>query len=342
MMIIPKDYIAFHIETGSILAIYNDRVVLDKKNVICWDPKNNEQLVGEISTNPRMLQIYPIRAGILRDPDALLTILNYCIDEIILSTNLKSKFILFLHGFFALPSCLEESEVKDYINVIKKSKIRFFDIAPSNITHMIGIGIDITKNQHNIIIDISTGRTSITCASLNVIHSQSYMPIGVDRLNGEIHKYFIKNNKVSFSIEGIKKIWDKVGAAQEELEFPPEEITMMGKQTETGRPSHIRITHKLVVEAIDGLLSELETMFLEFIEYLNIDEFEHIYNTGIYLTGAGSILRGLDARISKSIGLPVYIAEDPERASVRGIGIIMKTPKKFRPILSNFRYRNNL
>ena len=54
-----------------------------------------------------------------------------------------------------------------------------------------------------------------------------------------------------------------------------------------------------------------------------------IYNSGIYLAGGGSMLRGLDKRISLKTELPVYVAEDPLRAVVRGTGIALKNLDKF-------------
>ena len=58
-----------------------------------------------------------------------------------------------------------------------------------------------------------------------------------------------------------------------------------------------------------------------------------IYNTGIYLAGGGSMLRGLDKRLSTKTDLPVYIAEDPLRAVVRGTGITLKTLNRYKGIL---------
>ena len=58
-----------------------------------------------------------------------------------------------------------------------------------------------------------------------------------------------------------------------------------------------------------------------------------IYNTGVYLAGGGSMLRGLDKRLSIKTDLPVYIAEDPLRAVVRGTGITLKNIGKFKGVL---------
>ena len=58
-----------------------------------------------------------------------------------------------------------------------------------------------------------------------------------------------------------------------------------------------------------------------------------IYNSGIYMAGGGSMLRGLDKRISMKTDLPVYVAEDPLRAVVRGTGIALKNVDKYRALL---------
>ena len=58
-----------------------------------------------------------------------------------------------------------------------------------------------------------------------------------------------------------------------------------------------------------------------------------IYNSGIYLAGGGSMLRGLDKRISQKTDLPVYVAEDPLRAVVRGTGIALKNIEKYTNLL---------
>ena len=58
-----------------------------------------------------------------------------------------------------------------------------------------------------------------------------------------------------------------------------------------------------------------------------------IYNTGIYLAGGGSMLRGLDKRLSRMTDMPVSVTEDPLRAVVRGTGIALKELDKYKSVL---------
>jgi rod shape-determining protein MreB len=84
---------------------------------------------------------------------------------------------------------------------------------------------------------------------------------------------------------------------------------------------------------LDKSIQRIEDAVMETLSQTPPELAADIYNTGIYLAGGGSMLRGLDKRISQKTDLPVYIAEDPLRAVVRGTGMTLKNIPKFRSIL---------
>ena len=86
-------------------------------------------------------------------------------------------------------------------------------------------------------------------------------------------------------------------------------------------------------KALDKSIQRIEDAVMETLSQTPPELAADIYNTGIYLAGGGSMLRGLDKRISQKTDLPVYIAEDPLKAVVRGTGIALKNISKFRSIL---------
>lgn len=88
--------------------------------------------------------------------------------------------------------------------------------------------------------------------------------------------------------------------------------------------SYVEIAH-----ALDKSISKIEEAILSALEMTPPELAADIYRTGIYLAGGGSMLRGLDKRISMKTKLPVYIAEDPLRAVARGTGIALKNIGKF-------------
>jgi rod shape-determining protein MreB len=98
----------------------------------------------------------------------------------------------------------------------------------------------------------------------------------------------------------------------------------------TGIPKEITVSYQEIAHCLDKSIAKIETAILNALEMTPPELSADIYRTGIYLAGGGSMLRGLDKRISARTKLPVYIAEDPLRAVARGTGIALKNRDKFK------------
>ena len=121
----------------------------------------------------------------------------------------------------------------------------------------------------------------------------------------------------------------EVGAAIDTLENPPEDYAVRGRDLMTGIPKEIYVSYKEISHALDKSISKIEEAILSALEMTPPELSADIYKTGIYLAGGGSMLRGLDKRISQKTKLPVHIAEDPLRAVARGTGIALKNIDKY-------------
>ena len=97
----------------------------------------------------------------------------------------------------------------------------------------------------------------------------------------------------------------------------------------TGKPKEIMIGYKEIARALDSSILRIEESVLETLSMTPPELSADIYKTGIYLAGGGALLRGLSDRLRKKTGLPVFVAEDPLRAVVRGTGIALKNMDKF-------------
>ena len=97
----------------------------------------------------------------------------------------------------------------------------------------------------------------------------------------------------------------------------------------TGIPKEIVVTYKEIAGAMNNSIEQIEEAIMSALFQTPPELSADIYNTGLYLTGGGSMLRGLDKRISQKTKLPVYVAEDPLRAVARGTGIALKNIEKF-------------
>jgi rod shape-determining protein MreB and related proteins len=97
----------------------------------------------------------------------------------------------------------------------------------------------------------------------------------------------------------------------------------------TGIPKQITVTYSEIAHALDKSISKIEDAVLKALETTPPELASDIFKTGLYLTGGGALLRGLDKRIAQKTKLPVHVAADPLRAVVRGTGIALKNTSKY-------------
>jgi len=127
----------------------------------------------------------------------------------------------------------------------------------------------------------------------------------------------------------------EVGAALPDLETPPSDFAVRGRDLMTGIPKEIMVSYTEVAHALDKTISKIEEAILSALEMTPPELSADIYKTGIYLAGGGSMLRGLDDRISSKTKLPVHIAEDPLRAVARGTSIALKNIDKYQFLIKD-------
>ncbi|MDO9262199.1 MAG: rod shape-determining protein, partial [Flavobacteriaceae bacterium] len=146
--------------------------------------------------------------------------------------------------------------------------------------------------------------------------------------------YFMRTqHNLSIGEKTAENVKIQVGAATEDLEAPPEDMMVQGRDLLSGKPKQVQVSYREIAKALDKSILRIEDAIMETLSQTPPELSADIYNTGIYLAGGGSMLRGLDKRISRKTDLPVYVAEDPLRAVVRGTGLALKDIEKYKNIL---------
>jgi rod shape-determining protein MreB len=197
----------------------------------------------------------------------------------------------------------------------------------------IGIGVDINQPKGNMIIDIGGGTTEIAVIALAGIVCDKSVKIAGDVFTEDIVFYMRTQHNLSIGDRTAEKIKISIGSALDELENPPENLLVQGRDLLSGKPKEISIGYREISKALDKSIIRIEESVMETLSQTPPELAADIYNTGIYLAGGGSMLRGLDKRISKKTDLPVFIAEDPLRAVVRGTGITLKNIERYKNVL---------
>lgn len=197
----------------------------------------------------------------------------------------------------------------------------------------IGMGIDVMLPQGNIIVDIGGGTTEIAVIALGGIICDKSIKIAGDVFTNDILYYMRTQHNLYIGDASAEMIKIEVGSAMEELEQPPNDMLVRGRDLLTGKPKEIKVTYREIAKALDKSILRIEDAIMVTLSLTPPELAADIYNTGLYLAGGGAMLRGLDKRISQKTDLPVYIAEDPLRAVVRGTGVVLKNIAKYKSVL---------
>ncbi|MFT4752634.1 MAG: rod shape-determining protein MreB, partial [Salibacteraceae bacterium] len=145
-----------------------------------------------------------------------------------------------------------------------------------------------------------------------------------DEFTSDIEDYMRRQHNILIGDRTAEQIKIAVGAASMELDNPPEDYAVHGRDLMTGIPKEIKVTYLEIAQALDKSISKIEEAILSALEMTPPELSADIYKTGIYLAGGGAMLRGLDKRIEQKTKLPIHIADDPLRAVARGTGIALK------------------
>jgi rod shape-determining protein MreB len=124
-----------------------------------------------------------------------------------------------------------------------------------------------------------------------------------------------------------------VGSALTELDEAPEDYQVSGRDLMTGIPKQLVVTYSEIAHSLDKSISKIEEAILKALETTPPELASDIQRNGIYLTGGGALLRGLDKRISQKTKLMVHVADDPLKAVVRGTGIALKNREQYAALL---------
>ena len=130
-----------------------------------------------------------------------------------------------------------------------------------------------------------------------------------------------------------EKIKIAVGAVLEELDTPPDDFDVRGRDLMTGIPKVVQINYKEIAAALEKSVLKIEEAILKALEISPPELSADIYDNGIYLTGGGALLRGLDKRLAQRTKLSVHVAEDPLQAVVRGTGVALKNLNAYKGVL---------
>jgi rod shape-determining protein MreB and related proteins len=325
--------VAIDLGTANTIIIYNDKVVVDEPSIVAIERNTGriiavgkEAMLMHGKTHENIKTIRPLRDGVIADFQSA----EFMIREMIKMIWPKKRlFPPALKMVICIPSGItevEERAVKDSAEQAGAKEVRLIH---EPMAAAIGIGIDVMEPTGNMIIDIGGGTSEIAVIALGGIVNNKSIRIAGDDFNADIEEYMRKQHNINIGERTAERIKIEVGAAMVEIDNPPDDYAVHGRDMLTGIPKEIKVNYAEIAHCLDKSISKIEAAVLNALEMTPPELSADIFRTGIYLAGGGSMLRGLDKRIHLKTKLDVHVAEDPLRAVARGTGIALKNFDKF-------------
>ena len=313
-------------------------MVVDSPSIVARDrvtskiiAVGHEAALMQGKTHENIKTIRPLKDGVIADFDASEQMISMFIKNI---PALKKRFFTpALRMVICIPSGITEVEMRAVRESAERVNGKEVYLIHEPMAAAIGIGVNIMQPKGNMIIDIGGGTTEIAVIALSGIVCDKSVKVAGDVFTNDIIYYMRTQHNLYVGERTAERVKILIGSALEELENPPEDMTVQGRDLLTGKPKETVISYREIAKALDKSIIRIEDSVMETLSQTPPELAADIYNTGVYLAGGGSMLRGLDKRLSQKTDLPIFIAEDPLRAVVRGTGIALKNIDQYKTIL---------
>jgi rod shape-determining protein MreB len=320
--------LAIDLGTANTLIIHKDQVVVDEPSIIAINRRNGnviavgsqaQQMHGKVHEDIKTIR--PLKDGVIADFQAAEHMIRGMIDMIPKTSKLikpQQRMVI------CIPSGITEVEKRAVKDSAERAGAKEVYLIHEPMAAAIGIGIDVFEPMGNMIIDIGGGTTEIAVIALAGIVCDQSIRVAGDEFTEDILDYMRRQHNLLVGERTAERIKIEVGSALPELDNPPPDFAVNGRDLMTGIPKQITVSYSEIASALDKSISKIEEAILRALELTPPELSADIYSTGLYLTGGGALLRGLDKRIATKTKLPVHVAEDPLRAVVRGTGMALK------------------
>ena len=324
--------IAIDLGTANTLIIQDGNIVIDEPSIVAIDTRTGQTIaVGSRAmqmhekTHKNIETIKPLKDGVIADFQAAEAMIQGMINMI----GNKRRFFTHLRMVICIPSGITEVEKRAVFDSADHVDSKETYLIHEPMAAALGIGLDVEEPIGNMVIDIGGGTTEIAVIALSGIVCDQSIRVAGDEFTSDIIDYMRREHNMLIGERTAEKMKINIGSALKKLENPPDPYPINGRDLMTGIPRQILVRYEETAEALNKSIMKIEEAVLKALELTPPELSSDIYRTGLYLTGGGALLRGLDKRLSLKTKLPVIVAEDPLRAVVRGTGLALKNTDRF-------------
>ena len=307
LVLIEPSVVAINKKTGKMLAVGNEA----------------KKMVGK--TPAHISAIRPLRNGVVSDFEATELMIRYFLQ------TTKGKFLFSPLLVIAIPCGLTEVEKRAVLEAGKSAGGREVFLIEEPFAAAVGANLPVEEAMGNLIIDIGGGTSEIAVISLGGIVLARVLRLAGDKLNEDIVEYIQQRYKLAIGERTAEEAKIAIGSVlplKEEKTF-----TLRGRNMVSGLPQEIVVPAEEIRKAMEKTVRQIIHEIRAVIDETPPELIADIIKNGIYLSGGGSLLGGLDVLIQKETGLKTQRVPDPIIAVVKGVGKVLEEIKNYKNVL---------
>ena len=312
--------IGIDLGTATVIAYVKGKgIVLREPSVVAVDKNSGDVLaVGQEArrmlgrTPGNIIATRPLRDGVISDYTVTEKMLKYFINKVC------GKFIFAPRIMICIPSQVTEVEKRAVIDAASQAGARKVYLIEEPIAAAIGAGIDISKPCGNMIVDIGGGTTDIAVISLGGSVVSTSLKVAGDKLDEAIVKYIKRKHNIMIGERTAEDLKINIGCVYPKIQDV--EMDIRGRDLSTGLPKTITVYSSEMLEALIEPAMMIVDAVHSVLEKTPPELSSDISDRGIYMTGGGCLVDGLDKLLQEKTGINVMIAEDAISCVALGTG----------------------
>lgn len=269
------------------------------------------QMLGR--TPGSIIAMQPIRDGVIADYTVTEQMLRYFMQKVV-----GKRFLIKPRVIICVPSGVTSVERRAVLDAAKEAGAKEAYPIEEPMAAAIGAGLNIGDPEGNMVVDIGGGTTDVAVISLGGIVRSESVRIGGNKLDEAIHRYVKREYNLIIGDRTAEEIKLDIGSAfalQHEME-----MEVRGRDLVNGMPKTVILNSREVRTALNEPVNQIVARTKSVLEQTPPELAADIVSHGIWLTGGGALLRGLDQLLEKETGIPVHVADDPLSCVALGTG----------------------
>jgi len=259
----------------------------------------------------------PMKDGVIADYKITEAMLKYFINKVSGRFRLIKPEVM-----ISIPVGVTSTERRAVIDAAIRAGAKAAYVVKEPMLAAIGAGIPIANASGNMIINIGGGTSEIAVISLGGVVSATSARVGGNKFDQAIADYIKRKYSLAIGDRTAEEIKIKIGSAIPQMK--EEYADVRGRDLTGGLPKSIKISSNEITEAIQDELREIINAIKKVLQETPPELSADIMDKGMVISGGGALIKNIDQLITKTIGVPSYIADDPLFCVIKGIGIALE------------------